>query len=474
MGSKYLIKCLVLSLFLFLPVYKTSSATYQDYSSKLLKIIPSKARKNSKLGVVVKSLINKKKIFEYNSDKLFIPASNQKVIISTVALSLLKSKYRFKTEFYAGGEIRNGILHGGLYVKGYADPTINTESLGLIAQQFKYKGLIQINGDLYLDDSYFDKLKYPIGWKDEWRNYFYSPPISSLSLNYNNFEVVVFPSKNRTKVLVSTEPPYSGLKIINSAYLRKKKNSITARWAEGKNQLIVSGNLYTYSKGTRFKLPVKYPALYFGAVLKDELKKQGIALNGDVKISIVPRWANLYHTYSSDPLDEVINKYNKKSVNIIGENLIKTLGAEYIGAPGTWANGRKIISLFLNKIGIKNGFKIVDGSGLSLLNRVSPNTMADVLEYAFQNKDVGLNFITSLPVAGIDGTLKKRFKGSDVKGRIVAKTGYLKNVRALSGYVFTKTGDVLVFSILSNGLGVEAKKFQSDLLAELVTCCELN
>jgi len=100
--------------------------------------------------------------------------------------------------------------------------------------------------------------------------------------------------------------------------------------------------------------------------------------------------------------------------------------------------------------------------------------MADVLEYAFQNKDVGLDFITSLPVAGIDGTLKRRFKGKDVKGRIVAKTGYLKNVRALSGYVFTKTGDVLVFSILSNGLGVEAKKFQSDLLAELVTCCELN
>jgi len=221
MGSKYLIKCLVLSLFLFLPIYKTSSATYQDYSSKLLKIIPSKARKNSKLGVVVKSLINKKKIFEYNSDKLFIPASNQKVIVSTVALSLLKSKYRFKTEFYAGGEIRNGILHGGLYVKGYADPTINTESLTLIAQQFRHKGLKQINGDLYLDDSYFDKLKYPVGWKDEWRNDFYSPPISSLSLNYNNFEVVVFPSKNRTKVLVSTEPPYSGLKIINSAYLRK-------------------------------------------------------------------------------------------------------------------------------------------------------------------------------------------------------------------------------------------------------------
>jgi len=473
MRLKYLRFLLLSSLLLFL-IYEISFAAYQDYSSKLLKIIPSKARENSKLGVVVKSLINKKKIFEYNSDKLFIPASNQKIIVSTVALSLLKSDYRFKTEFYAGGEIRNGILHGGLYVKGYADPTTNTDILSLIARQFKNKGLRQINGDLYLDDTYFDKIRYPVGWKEKWRNDFYSPPTSSLSLNYNNFEVVAVPSKNRSKVLVSTEPHISGLRIVNSAYLRKKKSSIKARWVEGKNEILVTGNLYSNSKGIRFKLPAKYPSLYYGEVLKDELAKQDIILNGDVKISSVPRWANLYYTYNSDPLDEIIHEYNKNSVNIIGENLIKTLGAKFIGEPGTWENGRKVISVFLNKIGIKNGFKVIDGSGLSLLNRVSPNTMADVLEYAFHNKSVGLDFITSLPVGGIDGTLKKRFKEPDVRGRIVAKTGYLKNVRALSGYVFTKTGDVLVFSILSNGLGIEAKKFQRDFLAELVTCCEFN
>ncbi len=392
--------------------------------------------------------------------------------MSTVALSLLKSNYRFKTEFYAGGEIRNGVLHGGLYVRGYADPTINTESLTLIVAQFKQKGLKQINGDIYLDESYFDKFKYPAGWKDEWRNDFYSPPISSLSLNYNNFEVVAVPSKKRSRVIVSTDPPIEGLQIINSARLRKKKNSISAKWVDGNDQIIVSGNLYTYSKGVRLKLPVKNPALYFGRVFKHELEKQGIALEGDIQFSRVPRWANLFHTYSSDTLDEIVNEYNKNSVNIIGENIIKTLGAEFIGTPGTWQGGRKIISLFLSKIGIKNGYKIIDGSGLSLLNRVSPNAMAEVLEYAFRNKSVGLDFITSLPVAGIDGTLKKRFKQRDVKGRIVAKTGYLKNVRALSGYVFTTTGDVLVFSILSNGLGYEAKKFQSDLLVELVSCCE--
>ncbi|NIP37574.1 MAG: D-alanyl-D-alanine carboxypeptidase/D-alanyl-D-alanine-endopeptidase [Candidatus Dadabacteria bacterium] len=471
MRSKYIIY-LTLGFFLSLVSYHISFAAYSAYSSKLNSIIPASARKNSKLGVVVKSLISKKKIFEYNSDTLFIPASNQKVIVSTVALSLLKSNFRFKTAFYAGGEIKGGVLHGGLYVKGYADPTINTEALRLIAMQFKQKGLTQVNGDLYLDDSYFDDLNYPIGWKSEWRDDFYSPPISALSLNYNNLEVVAYPSKNRSRVVVTTDPRVPGLKITNSSYLRKKKNSIKAKWAEGREEIIVSGRLYTYSKGVRLKLPVKYPSLYFGRVLKHELEQQGITISGQVKFDTVPRWANIYHTYKSDRLDEVVGEYNKKSVNIIGENLIKTLGAEFIGTPGSWESGRKIISLFLKNIGIKNGFKIVDGSGLSLLNRLSPNALADVLEYAFQNKSVGLDFITSLPVAGIDGTLKKRFKDKEMKGRIVAKTGYLKNVRSLSGYVFTTTGDVLVFSILSNGLGHEAKKFQSDLLAELVSCCE--
>ena len=111
------------------------------------------------------------------------------------------------------------------------------------------------------------------------------------------------------------------------------------------------------------------------------------------------------------------------------------------------------------------------GSGLSLLNRVSPKTLTEVLSYAYENRIIASDFIDSLPIAGVDGTLKKRFRESDVQGRVMAKTGYLNNVRALSGYVFTKQGDVLVFSILDNGLGWKTKEFQSSLLSELVGCC---
>ncbi|MGB3728195.1 MAG: D-alanyl-D-alanine carboxypeptidase/D-alanyl-D-alanine-endopeptidase, partial [Thermodesulfobacteriota bacterium] len=217
--------------------------------------------------------------------------------------------------------------------------------------------------------------------------------------------------------------------------------------------------------------PVLNPTLLTGNVIKNAIQESGIKVSGPVVADKVPRWANIIYTHYSDPLSSVITEYNKNSVNIIGENLMKTLGAQYRGVPGTWDKGSAVISEFLNEVGIKNGFKIVDGSGLSLLNRVSPETLSDILSYAYEDKLISTDFLDSLPVAGVDGTLKKRFRGSDVEGRVRAKTGYLNNVRALSGYVFTKKGDVLVFSILSNGFGWKTKELQNDLLSELIECC---
>ena len=403
---------------------------------------------------------------------MFIPASNQKVITSTTALALLKSDYTFKTDFYAGGEISNGILHGGLYIKGRGDPMISTELLNVIAYKFKKMGIKEIKGDIFLDDSYFDNVNYPMGWKKQWRNDVYSPPIGAFTLNYNNVEILASPTKDKKKVYVRTDPEGSGIVIINSAKISNKTNSLRAYWSEDNKNIIVSGYLQYRTGVQKLKLPIRNPNRYFGSVLVDKLKQQGIEVHGSLMLSKIPRWANPIYTHESESLDSIITEYNKNSINLIGENLIKTLGAQYYDEPGSWEKGRKTVTIFLSKIGIKYGYKIIDGSGLSLLNRISPHTMTDVLEYAFQNKDVGLDFVTSLPVAGVDGTLKRRFKESELKGRIVAKTGYLNNVRALSGYVFTQKGDVLVFSILSNGLGYEVKKFQSDLMEELVDCCE--
>lgn len=445
-----------------------NSAT-TTYSAKIATLVPKEARNNGKLGVVVKSLTSGETIFEHNAQSLFIPASNEKIITSVAALSLLKRDYRFKTEFYSGGGVSKGVLHGGLYVKGYGDPTLGEPHLGFIVYQLKKRGIAEIRDGITVDDSYFSRIRRAVGWKQEWTDDFYSPPISALSFNYNTIEVKVSSSGSGQRPSVTILPEGSNITIVNNAVTSSKQGILTTTWSN--DQTIVVGGRIRPKATVILKIPVQNPTLLTGNILKNALEEAGIKVTGPVIAGEVPRWATLFYTHYSDPLSSIITEYLKNSVNIIGENLIKTLGAEFKSIPGSWENGSLVVSEFLNGIGIKDGFRVVDGSGLSLLNRVSPRTLTDVLSYAYTNRVIAPDFIDSLPIAGVDGTLKKRFKQSDVQGRVMAKTGYLNNVRALSGYVFTKQGDVLVFSILDNGLGWKTKEFQNSLLTELVGCC---
>jgi D-alanyl-D-alanine carboxypeptidase/D-alanyl-D-alanine-endopeptidase (penicillin-binding protein 4) len=461
-----------LSLLLFTVSARVSlSANTENsaYSAKLETLLPKEARDNGKLGVIVKSLTSGETIYEHNAQNLFIPASNEKIITSVAALSLLKRDYRFRTEFYSGGGISKGILYGGLYVKGYGDPTLGEPDIGFIVYQLKKLGVIEIRNGIVVDDSYFSRIRRPTGWKAEWEDDFYSPPISALTFNYNTIEIRVSSSSSGRRPSISIEPEGSNITVVNKAVASTKQSALTTSWTN--DQTLVVGGRIRPKSTVILKIPVQNPTLLTGNILKNALKEAGIKVTGNVIAGTVPDWAKIFYTHYSEPLYSIITEYLKNSVNIIGENLIKTLGAEFNGTPGSWENGSKVISKFLNGIGIKDGFRVIDGSGLSLLNRVSPQTLIDVLSYAYANKIIASDFIDSLPIAGVDGTLKKRFKQSDVQGRVVAKTGYLNHVRALSGYVFTKQGDVLVFSILDNGLGWKSKEFQNSLLTELVGCC---
>ncbi len=462
---------LVLPLLLFYIILfaHVAQSANEQYAASVAPLLNENPNKIGKLGVVVKSLSTGETIFKHNADKMYIPASNEKIITSVSALSLLGNDYRFKTEFYSGGGISNGVLHGGLYIKGYGDPTLSEPHLGYIVFQLKQRGVKEIKGKFVVDDSYFGQNKYAKGWKKEWRDDFYSPAISAVSFNYNIIELKVYASKSGNRPAVKIEPAGSNITVINQAVTSGKKGALRTTW-QNDETIVLSGRIRPKATVT-LKIPILNPALFTGNVIKNAIQEAGIKVSGPVVVDKVPRWANVIYTQYSDPLSSVIVEYNKNSVNIIGENLMKTLGAQYKGVPGTWDKGSVVISEFLNEAGIKNGFKVVDGSGLSLLNRVSPETLTDVLKYAYEDKSISIDFLDSLPVAGIDGTLKKRFRNSEVQGRVRAKTGYLKNVRALSGYVFTKKGDVLVFSILSNGFGWKTKELQNDLLSQLIECC---
>ena len=447
------------------------SNSNSEYYHKILQSIPKEALSNGRLGVVVKSLTTDELIFQYNPDKLFVPASNVKVLTSVTALSILKPDYRFKTVFYSGGDVTQGVIHGGLYIKGYGDPTLSTQHLETIAEEFKSLGVKEIKGGITVDDSYFDNIRYGKGWKEKWKGDVFSPPISALSLNYNTFYIKVYPSKPGRIPIVALEPKGTNVNVINKAITTNKGGRLTAVWLEGGKTIKLDGSISRRTPSYTLEITTRNPTLYAGSAFKRILDDAGIRVEGYVTVGVVPDWAGVLYTHFSDPLYLIIAEFNKNSVNIIGENIIKTLGATIIGEPGTWEKGTQVVSNFLHEIGIKDSFEIFDGSGLSLLNRVSPNAITDVLEYAYNNQVISLKFLNSLSIGGVDGTLKKRFRRSAVEGRVMAKTGHLSNVNALSGYLFTKSGDVLVFSILANGLGSKATSFQNSLLGELVDCC---
>ncbi len=460
-------------LFLALILFPISGHCLTDYQQRLRALIPPGAKESGKLGVYVKSLKDGPVIFSYNESENFVPASNNKIISSYAALSLLGKSYRFKTEFYTEGEITQGTVQGGLYVKAYGDPSIKTKDLTEIVKSMKSIGIREIKGDLYFDESYFDNVQYLDGWKKEWIGDYYCPPINAFALNYNTVEVVITPLSSGYRPQVKIIPGQYDLSIKNRAMTRKgaRGGDLVVKLSADDRVLSVRGNVNPRAKEQKLKAAVSNPREYFGRVFARVLAEEGIEFSGRTLVKKVPESSRVFYVHYSPPLYEIISEFNKDSVNIIGEALVKTLGAEFVQLPGTWENGALVISKFIKGQGLGSKLEIHDGSGLSVHNKVSPKVLTEVLSRAYYSPDFSYEFLSSLPVAGIDGTLKKKFRNSLIEGRVIAKTGYLSGVRALSGYVYAKDGNILAFSFMSNGLGKEVKDLQKRFLVELLDCC---
>ncbi len=453
---------------LFLLFSFTEQSTAALSSQKFLSFVPKEAKDKQNLGVSVKSLKTGKTVFSYNSKKNFIPASNNKIISSFTALSLLGKDFRFKTEFYSGGEIKGGVLHGGLYIKAFGDPTIKPFQLEAIAQRLKSMGVKKIKGGIYLDDSYYDSRNYAEGWKDKWIGLHYCPPVSPFILNYNNIDIHIIPGQIGKPANFKMFPENTAFMIDNKTTTSKKSSTLKAYFSNDGERFILRGSVASSRGEEILTVSVLKPLIFFGSAMRNILVEKGIAVEGSLYRDTVPSWATIIFTDYSSPLEEIVQEYNKESVNIIGESLMKTLGAVYVNEPGSWKDGANVVKGFLRNIGITQDTNVVDGSGLSKLNKVSPDTLSQILSAAYQDTKISKTFTDSLPIAGVDGTLKKRFRGTKIKGKVFAKTGYLSGVRSLSGYAVSDDGEVYVFSIISNGLGWKAKQFQEDLLTELV------
>jgi D-alanyl-D-alanine carboxypeptidase/D-alanyl-D-alanine-endopeptidase (penicillin-binding protein 4) len=435
------------------------SAAEHELRVTLEEILRTPELEQAAVGIHVRSLQDGHTLFDRNAGKLFNPASNQKIVTSAAALWYLGPNYRWKTQAFRDLKAPGGHVAGNLYVKGFGDPMLTTEELFGFVNDIALHGIAQVDGDLVVDDTFFDDVFEGPGWDQERSDQSYAPPIGALSTNFGTFTLRVLPGDGPGtpgRVLVWPDVPLVEIasEVETAGRSTRPHVWVGTTWGDqGKVKVSIRGAVDAGDgEGLTLYRRVRQPSLYAGETLKHLLELRGVHVKGKVKTGKVPRTdVVLIATHLSAPLADILSTLNKFSSNFIAEQVVKTLGAELRGAPGTWAKGCDVMSAFMEEIGVPRGAYVLgNGSGLNDVNRVTPEQLTRILEAMYRRFEVTPEFVGSLAVAGISGTIHGRFEDGPAAQRLRAKTGSLRGVSALSGYVATRNNTVLAFSVIMN------------------------
>jgi len=474
---------IILFILLYLSLNPSFAGGKEYIQSNIDYILSDSSFYGGKVSVYIKSLKTGEVIYDYNKDLSLAPASNMKIFTTATALYKLTDTFRFDTNIY--GNVSNGKVEGDLIIYSNGDPThcvyFNKPPVKIfedMAQNLYLQGIRMIEGDLIADDSFFDRNLRGKGWKDEYKFESYSAEISPLSLNENVVDVRISPGKaSGLPAVVTLFPPAGIFSIVNKAVTSNKDQTISVYPGENNNRITIAGSIPVSYSTMEIYVNVHQPALYTASVFAKILKARGIKIKGHVRLIDLKKESYkrnelvLLCSHKSPPLPRAIAYINKESDNLSAEMLLKTLGGIYNGY-GTSENGSSIVKGFLGYIGTDvKGLTMVDGSGLSPENRVTARIIVDILTF-MNNSEYRKSFIDSLSVAGVDGTLKKRFRGTRANGNLKGKTGTLNGVSALSGYVTTSYGQSLVFSIVSNNVPEWAAKDGEDRIVTVLASCK--
>ena len=454
--------------FIFIILAPSSYAQTQAQLKTNIQKLITQTDPQANIGIQVYSTKQKKIIFEQNADKLFTPASTLKLFTASAALHYLGPYYRFTTEVFK--------LNNHLYFKGSGDPSFNQGNIANLAAQIYSSGVRSVSGNLYVDDTLFDNIPYPSGWMWDDMQEGYSAPINALSTNWNHILITTKPAPQQNLKAQITLTP-------NTDYLAVKSSATTTKLnrAQAKKQIIIeniehpqgvkkgdlikiSGKIQKNSKPAYHKFSVADPALFSGHLLKEELIRLGIKFSKNSKIlkKPIPKQAYLIAENESQSLSEILIDLMKLSNNNGFESLLKTIGKHKFGK-ATWKNGLRALEIFVkNQLQIsQKNIKLADGSGGSRYSLVSAKQFVKLLTYLRNNFQIGPDLLASLPISGRDGSLMYRFEEVVFLDKIRAKTGGMSGVTNLTGYLETKSGDILIFAILINGYtGNKARPYE--------------
>ena len=435
-------------------------------------------------AVDVRSLDTGERLYELNSGKLMMPASNMKVVTLATAAETLGWDYRFTTTLETAAPIENGVLLGDLFIRGTGDPTLNTRQGRAAAVLSEWVGILraagiqEIRGRIVGDDQAFDDEGLGDGWSWDYLQFGYAAPVGALQFNEDVAPLTIAPGARSGDPVAVTLAPGSGLDVVNRAVTGPEGTAETIGFRRHlfRPSLEITGYIPAGGSSIARNVSVVNPTIYFAQSVKDALVAAGIRVAGeaadldDVAFENGDQTKRVLGSTSSPPLREIASVLMKVSQNLYAETFVKALAAS-AGDIGTTAGGRRVMRKTLTAWGIpEDAYVISDGSGLSRYNYVSAGMITAILERMYRDPRHREEFAATLPIAGKDGTIASRMRRTLAEGNATAKTGSIANVRSLSGYVRTRDGETLVFSIIANDFIIPAATVNwiADLAVEIL------
>jgi D-alanyl-D-alanine carboxypeptidase/D-alanyl-D-alanine-endopeptidase (penicillin-binding protein 4) len=475
--------------------------TLAELQTKISEILAKPELTSAMVGVKVVSLDNGRIVFEENAGKLLRPASNMKIYTVSAALDRLTPDFRFNTSVYVSAKPDSaGVIHGGLRIYGRGDPSIAArfnngdyfKGIDELANRIVAAGVKRVQGDLVGDETYFIGPKYGSGWEWEDLTWYYGAEVTPLSVNDNALDLFVKPGAAvGERAIVTTGPPDPLLTIDNrvTTFPKGTRRDLSIHRGLSENTITILGTIAVDDRGYTGAIGISHPALLFVYLLRSALTQKGVVIEGKSRVSgavVTPSEAMLRRVnwpqeelvvLQSPPFSVIAAQTLKPSQNLYTELILRTLGTlasqpplvppaagtptptafAAIPAPTPTAAGPtseqlglEVVKSFLKTTGIRpDALVLDDGSGLSRSDMITADATVQLLTFMSKHRYATV-FRDALPIAGVDGTLRNRLRGTPAENNLRAKTGSLSSAASLAGYVTTAAGERLAFSIMVN------------------------
>ncbi len=468
---------IIISVFLASPAF-ASLGTVEDLAKEISSLAKKHSIKEADLGLfaTVGEGSSFQELLDVNAKTIMIPASITKIATASAVLAHFPPGHKFKTQLLTSGSVKEGVLSGNLILKGGGDPSFVSENMWFLVNSFLRSEIKKIEGDIIVDDSLFDNIRFDSSRQKARVDRAYDAPVGAMSFNWNSVNIFVQPTQKGKAAKVFIDPENDYIRLSNRA--NTKGGSGNDLMADRKDDKSFPGDVITVGgtigEGVKeiviFK-NITQPDLWSGYNLRSFLAQRGVTVKGKIKNGVTPATAKLAAESESKAIEQVMADMNKFSNNYVAEMLAKNLGTISKTKDVSMADGMLLINEHMQSLGIPaDQYKLENPSGLTRDNRMSAFAMWKVLKHLRNDFRVQPEFLTSLPIAGIDGTLKRRMKNSPAERWVRAKTGFLTGVISLAGYAGLEDGRVVTFTFVYNGSTDETKvrAFYDSLLISLV------